>query len=233
MTEHKRLRRLGIAIDAAPPAYGEVLRTPLEDDFGGIRFEVGRAVQYVKEGGADPLVVDTARYCAMLARDTAEQLGFPVTPENAKLIDLEGVFLWVQANFVYVDDPTGVEVMQTAPRMLRQKMTPHEVLEWMWAPIRDGMALARGIDPSELSCPEGKVIGDCEEAACLLLAMAAALDIGPLKFRFGGNDGQLHHVWASAMAGGEWRDMDATQRQLGFDQFLPFDHFDELEVELP
>lgn len=232
MTEHRRMRRLGIAIDAPPPAPGEVLRSHIEDDFGGIRFEIGRMIQYVKEGRLDPLVIDTARYYAMLARDTAEQLGFSVTPDNAKLIDLEGIFLSVQANFVYVDDPTNGEVLQTAPRMILQMKTPHEVLAWMWGPIRDGMATVRGVDPSSLSLPAGKVVGDCDEAATLVLALAAAMDIGPLKFRFGGNDGQLHHVWASAMADGEWRDMDATQRQLGFDQHLPFDHFDEQEVAI-
>lgn len=232
MTERARPRKMGIAINAPPPEPGQEFRTPLEDDWNGIRFEVGRAVEYVRQGRTDPLVVDTARYVSMLSRETAEQMGFEVTPENAKLIDLEGLFYWVRNKFCYVDDPTGAEVMQTAARMIRQMETPREILEWIWAPIRDGMAEARGVDQGLLHVPEGKAIGDCEEGVILILTLAASLDIAPIKFRFGGNEGTLHHVWGSAFAGGEWREMDVTQKHLAFDQHLPFDHYDEFEIEL-
>lgn len=225
--------RLGVAATARPPRAGEVFATPLDPGFGGIRFEVQRAVEYVREGRKDPLVVDTARYIAYLAADTAKQMGASDEEANSKLTAFEGIHYWCQANFHYVQDPTDIEYMQTANRMIRQKYTPAEILEWIWKPIAEGMANVRGFDISELKLPEGKAIGDCEEAAPVLVcSLCVALDIYPVKFIFGGNDGTLHHVWAGAHTGDGWHESDITQTRFKLDETVPFDHHDELIVPL-
>lgn len=227
-----RSHRLGISATAAPPRSGEVYRTPIEDTFDGIRFEVSRMLESVKDSRREPLVVDTARYLAQGAVDYAIQMGENVTEANQKLYMLEGFHWWCQHYCFFLQDPTGIEYFQIPQRMIRQKLTPVEILEWIWSPVRNGMALSRGIDPSSLSTPEGKASGDCEEFVALELAFCVSVDIYPVKFIFGGNDGTLHHVWGAAHTGDGWHQSDPTQKGFKLDETLPFDHYDEVEVPL-
>lgn len=227
--------RLGVAADAAPPRAGEVFSTPLEDTFNGIRFEVRRMVEYVRMARKDPLVVDTARYIAERSGAAADAMGYPtqsMTDQDKKLLFLEGILYWCQESYFYVCDPNGIEYIQTPDRMMRQKNTPEEMLKLFWGPISTRMAQARGIDPSTLQMPDGRAIGDCEEGVTLALSLCVALDITPVRFQFGGNEGTLHHVWCGVHAGGDWHQFDVTQSGYGLDQVIPFENYDHLDFEV-
>lgn len=226
--------RLGISVDAPPPKAGDVISTPIPDDFDGIRFEVSRMVEYVRAAKRDPLVVDTARYIAERSAAASDQMGSPVvamSDSERKLLFVEGIVYWCQENYFYVCDPAGIELMQTSGRMIRQQRTPRELLEVFFNPIMNRMAQARGVDPSGIHMPDGRAIGDCEEGVVLSLSLCVALDIVPVRFEFGGNDGTLHHVWSGVHTGEAWHQFDVTQPTLGVDQVLPFENYDTLDFE--
>lgn len=225
--------RLGISVDSPPPKAGEVVSTPIPDDFDGIRFEVARMVEYVRAAKRDPLVVDTGRYIAERSAAAIEQMGYPtstMTDSERKLLFVEGIIYWCQENFFYVCDPSGIEYMQTPGRMIRQQRSPAELLEIFFDPINRRMAHARGVDPAS-SMPDGRAVGDCEEGVILSLSLCVALDIVPVRFEFGGNDGTLHHVWSGVHTGEAWHQFDVTQPTLGLDQVLPFENYDTLDFE--
>lgn len=80
--------------------------------------------------------------------------------------------------------------------------------------------------------PPPTYIGDCEESVSLMLGMCGALDIAPVKFRFGGNGDTLHHVWGRVLADGNWYDSDITEPGYKLGEYSPFDHYEEYEVPL-
>jgi len=213
-----------------------VRRTALPDTFDGIRYEIGRMTQYVQDARKDPLVIDAARLCTTLFGDMVEEIsgreGRPIRAHNNKIIALEGIDLWCRRHFRYVNDPANVEVMQTQRRMVKQTRVAREVLEHLMEPYYEAMEQA---DPSFYRgsyVPAPRFIGDCEEAVSLMLGMCAALDITPVRFRFGGNGGTLHHVWGKINADGEWFDSDITEPEYKLGDFSDFEAYEELEVPL-
>ena len=222
---------------APSPRVGEVVSTPIPDTFQGIRFEVGRMVEHVRNARRDAMVLDVARYIAERTAVAANAMGVDInsmTESEKKLLFLEGIVYWCQESFFFVSDPTGIEVMETPARQLRRYRTPAEILEIFWGPILKRMGKARGIDTSSIEMPEGRAVGDCEEGVCLSLGLATALDIAPVRFEFGGakGTGTLHHVWSGVYVGDELHQFDVTQPQLGLGEVLPFEHYDFLEFEV-
>jgi hypothetical protein len=74
--------------------------------------------------------------------------------------------------------------------------------------------------------------GDCDEASVAVCSMAAALNISPVAFRFGGTDGTLHHVWARVFADGQWYDSDVTEPDFKLGDVSSFEHYEEYEIPL-
>lgn len=224
------------AVDARAPRDGEVLRTALPDDFDGIRFEIGRMVKYVQEARKDPLIIDTSRIVASnfgkFIEEMSSRQGKPVSSHQNKVIQAEGIDLWCRNTFYYVNDPANVEVIQTPRRMVKQTRVAREVIAHIMDPFYRAMELD---DPSFYRGtyePPPLYVGDCDEAVCVFLAMCAALDIQPVKFRFGGTNGQLHHVWGCAMCDGTWYDSDLTEAGYKLGDYSTFQHYEELEVPL-
>lgn len=224
------------SMSAPSPGTGEVRRTSLPDTFDGIRYEIGRMVQYVKDARKDPLVVDTARLAAVHFGKFVEEMsareGKPISAHNNKTIMLEGIDIWCRHHFAYVNDPANIEYMQTQRRMIKTTKVPREVLEHIMQPFYAAMEKT---DPSfarSSYSPPPLYIGDCEEAVSLMLGMCAALDITPVRFRFGGNGGTLHHVWGKIQADGEWYDSDLTEPEYKLGDFSDFESYEELEIPL-
>lgn len=78
----------------------------------------------------------------------------------------------------------------------------------------------------------GILVHNCDEAASIVCAMAAAIDITPVSFRFGGTGDTLHHVWARVYADGEWYDSDVTEPGFQLGDAAPFDHYESYEIPL-
>lgn len=227
------------ALSAPPPGDGEVLRTALPDSFDGIRFEIGRMIKYVQDARKDPLMIDTARVICTQFGKFVEQVsqaeGRGVDVHNNKTLYIEALDIWCRDHFCYLNDPPNVEVIQTPRRMVKQTRIPREVIEHIMAPFYRAMEEA---DPAMAKHILGQYeappifSGDCDEAASVIMALAACVDVGPLRFRFGGNDGTLHHVWARAYADGKWYDSDITEPTYRLGDHSKFEAYEEVEIPL-
>ncbi len=224
------------AISAPSPKANEVRRTALPDDFGGIRYEVGRMAKFVSEARGDAVVIDCARLASShwgrMVEEISAREGSPVSAHNSKAIALEGIDLWCREVFRYQNDGANVEVIQTPRRMVNMTRAPKDILKAFIEPFY--RAFERN-DPSfqrrSYAAPP-MVVGDCDEAATLVCALAAAIDITPVTFRFGGSDGTLHHVWARIHADDEWYDSDITEPDFRLGEASPFEHYESYEIPL-
>jgi hypothetical protein len=227
------------AIDAPPPGPGEVRHTALPDTFDGIRFEIGRMIRYVQAAVDDPILVEHVRgVCEargagapwMAARDGREP-----DPSSGCLEAIEEA---CRATFVYVNDPPNIEVVQTPRRMHQITRIPPEAIREVIEPFYDAMRTVH--DPAVVDDyePPGVCSGDCDEGSAYFLALCACAaarlgaDIGPLRFRFGGHDGTLHHVWSYVRCGGKWNDSDLTEPAYRLGDHSRFAHYEEVEVPL-
>jgi hypothetical protein len=224
------------AMSAPSPVDGEVRRTALPDTFDGIRFQIGRMVKYVQDARKDPLVIDTARLAAVHYAKFVEEMsareGNPISAHNNKTIMLEGIDIWCRHHFCYVNDPPNIEVIQTPRRMVKMTKVAREVLEHIMEPFYAAM---EEVDPAFYRgsySPPPAFIGDCDEPVALMLAMCCCLDITPVRFRFGGNEGTLHHVWGRVFADGNWYDSDLTEPGYKLGDVSTFEAYEEVEVPL-
>lgn len=221
------------AINAPSPKDGEVRRTALPDTWDGIRFEIGRMIQYVKDAGADPLVLNhVRRVCEDHFREPASLSGRD--GEDPARLCLEAIDAWCRRHFCYVNDPPGVEVLQTPRRMIKQTKVPPEVIRSIIAPFLEAMKSVQ--DPALIDAyqPPPVTSGDCDEGGDLEIGMCAAAPARPaaLRFRFGGHGGTLHHVWSRVGCGGKWVDADLTEPDYALGDFSKFEHHEEVEVPL-
>lgn len=196
---------------------GETRSTKLPDSLDGIRFTVGRMVKMIKESRKDPLIIGTARKIAALSLPGRKLRG----DRTREWWILKGIFGWCKDNFVYVDDPEGVELLQTPNRMLRELEIPPQLHMLMWKPIAKVLGG---------NLPRPKMTGDSDESTTIALALAAAVGIGPLKVCLGGHGGGIQYAWGAAKINGKWRNIDILSEK--FDTHPPFDTLDDVEVPI-
>lgn len=151
------------ALMSPAPRNGEVKRTSLPDTFDGIRFEIGRMAQYVKEAARDPIVMRQAleiqsTYGKMVS-DYAEMSGMRLGQADRKALKLQAIDDWCRDHFVYVNDPPNIEVIQTPRRMVKETKVPARVLEFLMTPFYDAFQAA-GYDVSTYT-PKSCYTGDC------------------------------------------------------------------------
>lgn len=231
------------ALNAPSPLTGEVRHTALPDTFDGIRFEIGRMIRYVQDAANDPVVRrHTSEICEQYRSMVASMNGPAPSTEDAFCV--EAIDAWCRDHFVYVNDPPNVEVIQTPRRMIKQTKIPKEVLQFICEPFTEAFAQA-GISTREYVPPD-LYIGDCDEAACAMLGMCASIGTGregsrvgsaevklrPLQYRFGGNDGTLHHVWGYVGVNGGLVDVDHTEPDFKLGDHSKFEAFETVEVPL-
>lgn len=224
------------AIDAPAPGDGQIVRTALPDTFDGIRFEIGRMAKYVAEARRDPVVIDAARQAAsrwaLIVQQLSEQDGNPIDVHNNKTIALEGIDIWCRQHFCYQNDPAGIEFIQTPRRMIKTTQMSRDVLMRFMEPFYRALESENPAFQRGSVAPASICIGDCDEGSILVCAMAAAIDITPVAFAFGGDGGTLHHTWAKVNADGEWYDSDITEPSFRLGDKSRFDHYEEYEVPL-
>jgi intein/homing endonuclease len=84
----------------------------------------------------------------------------------------------------------------------------------------------------------GVLVHNCDEGSTLMLGHCVCIpicmgeEIGPFRFRFGGNDGTLHHVWAYIHAGGTWYDCDLTEPSYRLGDHSGFEAYEDVEVPI-
>lgn len=212
------------------PGPNETIRTPLPDSFDGIRFEIGRLIQYVQEYRKDPMVLATAQKVASLALGTARQLRKKVTSETKGRIILHGLWAWARAHFEHVSNPANIEVIKTPARMLREIEIPEALSTAIWEPIRDAFikeAKEAGKNPAKLKLPISKTTGNSAVATTLILSLAAAVGMD-VRMRFGGENGVLYYMWGVAYAGDGWVDVDIIHDCFG--KHPKFEHLESVDI---
>lgn len=233
------------ALMSPPPESGQVIRTSLPDTFDGIRYEIGKMVNYVKAAATDPFMIEHTRaivdgYSQAAAAMNGNSLA-GIDPKSLAIEALEG---WCREHYSYVNDPPNIEVIQTPKRMVKQTMIPAAVTKDVMAPIFEAMTIALGPAVAEYEVP-GLTAGDCDEGSTLMNAHCAAWGnssgemssansdrIRPIRFRFGGNGGTLHHVWARPYLGDQGIDSDLTEPTYGLGDYSKFEQYEEVEVQL-
>ena len=204
------------------------------DGSEGIQYQLERMVKFIQAGRKDPVVIETARDIAHLSVQVSGQLGREVTDDNRDLVHLEGIHAWCRERFAYVQDPVGIELIQTPQKMLRGLQVTPEALESYWKPIRKAMevtlASKYGAAVAAATVPAPKMVGDSDEAVVIVLALAAAIGIEPLRMRLGGKEDVFHYVWGSAVVMGAWHDVDILHPE--FDKHHEFKIYREMEVPL-
>lgn len=229
-----------------PPEAGEVIRTALPDTWDGIRFEIGKMINYVKKAANDPFMVRHTNAIVDGYARRAEMGGIALSGVDPRGLAMEALEGWCREHYAYVNDPPNIEVIQTPKRMVKQTMIPADVTREVMAPIFEAMTMALGPQVQQYEVP-GLTAGDCDEGSTLMNAhcaawgndsdelaatVAAASRIRPIRFRFGGNGGTLHHVWARPYLGEQGVDSDLTEPAYGLGDYSKFEQYEEVEVEL-
>jgi hypothetical protein len=235
------LRRVGetkpmnkAALHAPPPRDGQVLRTALPDTFDGIRFEIGRMIEYVIDAAKDPVVIDHVQEICSRYRDRANSMGQSEGvdyPDDASLRRM-AIEAWCREHYAYVNDPPNIEVLQTPRRMIKQTQVPPDVIRCLMEPFYNGFKEVLPASKVDAYEPPQITAGDCDEGADLELAQCAAAGIKPLYFEFGGHDDTLHHVWGSAFSAGEMVHSDLTEPDYKIGQHSKFPHYENVEIPL-
>lgn len=227
------------------PEESQMIRRAIPNDERGIRFEIGKMVQYAEHFMSDPLVIKTARTVTQLC------------PAKDKTCEISALYTWAKNHMRYINDPDDIEVIATAPAQIADIHTPPELIEEILGPElvaqmmhynasrHEGLRGTRGVihvDRCFRTSGIGasglmpRMSGDCDEGATFLasLLMAAAI---PARYRFGGSIGHRdkpnwHHVWVQGQnENGDWIDMDITEpeQKLGwfFPAFQAFGHYPE------
>ena len=182
--------------------YGEIERTKLPDGVDGIKFTVSRMIKMIQEGRKDPLVISTARKISALS--TGDRKFSEVDRAEHQL---RGIHAWCRANFSFVRDPVGIELIQTPNRMLRELEIPPQLHKAIWRQMGNVSVISK--------MPKPKMTGDADEATVISLSLAAAIGIDPLRIRLGGTDGTIHTCWGAAHTGGKWRDLNILEEKFG------------------
>jgi hypothetical protein len=224
------------ALKSPPPKDGEIRRTALPDTFDGIRFEIGRMIEYIQASVEDPVVRGhTAEICSQAVR-SAEMNGFTMGADQEQETALQAIDAWCRDHFVYVNDPPNVEVLQTPRRMIKATKVPPEVIRSIIDPFYDAMLSVAPANAVEAYEPPGLCAGDCDEGGDLHLAQCANAPckkpLRPLRFRFGGHDGTLHHVWGYVGCAGKMVDADLTEPGYQLGDYSRFEHYEEVEIPL-
>lgn len=226
--------KLEKSINRPAPKGGRHRRIKLPNDFRGIQYEIGVMANQIKEQYSHPAIIDASRQIATrwgrFVEDTFARRGENISVAGSESVQLEGLFIWCEHHFVYVNDPIDKEVIQSPLREYRQTKLGLDFIEMIMEPFY----LALEADDPEFVRedyePPPLYVGDCDEALVLVLSMAAALGMHPIKFRFGATDGEIHHVWGQVTADGEPYDIDLTVPHYSLGDYGDYDHYEEMEI---
>lgn len=232
------------AVFSPSPRNGEVKRTSLPNTFDGIRFQIGRMLQYVKDSVRDPAV---RRKAAEIQRERGPggpSMNGRLGDADKRALGLQAIDEWCREHFRYVNDPPNIEVIQTPGRMVKQTEVPVEIIQSIMTPFYDAFARA-GVDASGY-VPPPTYVGDCDEGVSEMTGLCACTfsrngmpsmngrepSDARYFFQFGGNGGTLHHVWSKTVMDGVEYHADHTEPGYRLGDHSPFDAYEDVEVDL-
>lgn len=203
-----------------------------------VNFDIGRMTRIVEETRKDPLSIDFARLICTRFAKMVEHFssvdGRPVSGHNNKTLFLEAIDIWCRKKIGCSGNAAGSmngQAMGRAPQPWTEDT--RDVVRSVMLPWYKAMELD---DPSRYRmgpvppCPT--YIGKHEDATAYLMGLCACLEIGPLRLRFGKNDGNLEHVWARVMADNAWYDSDLSNPDFKLGDHYEFQDYEEVEIPL-
>lgn len=193
---------------------------------GGLRFSVERMVEAVRNARKDEVMIDFARQAgtrfAGMAQDFSNLEGSPISAHNNKTLFLEGMDLWYRYYFSGAHDAEASFKTARARDIIVHVMTP-----WYEAMALDDPSHYRG-----RLTPPPAYVGDPVDAVASMLGACACLEIQPLQFRFGLEDGVPVHVWGRVNADQKWYDSDILNPNARLGERPKYDSYEEVEIPL-
>lgn len=207
---------------------------------GHVRFDYGRMAQQVGDARKNGVCIDFSRIiCAQFGKMVEHwsgREGKPVSAHNNKTLFLEAIDIWCRARL-----GNRQESSQWTPSMNYSRSpnsdtwtsNPMDVIEHAMKPFYAAMALD---DPSRYKMGRQPAppayVGTHEDAIATALGLCACLEVQPLQFRLGMNDGQPEHIWGRVHADGKWYDIDLSRPEFKLGDHMSFQEYEEVEIPL-
>lgn len=203
-----------------------------------VRFDYGRMAQMVQDARKDGLLIDFSRIiCAhfgKLVEYWSSREGRPVSAHNNKTLFLEAIDVWCRARMCNgVGQKASMNGNSMGYSSSAWTSSPEDVIKHAMGPFYAAMALD---DPSKYRMGRQPAtpayVGTHEDAIATALGLCACLEVQPLKFRLGINDGRTQHIWGYVHADGKWYDVDLSRPEFKLGDHLDFQSVEEVEIPL-
>lgn len=198
----------------------------------GPSLDYRRLVECIAAGRKDEVVIDFGRllsaHYGKLVEHLSEKDGSPISAHNHKTLFLEGMDITCRKIL-----GAPARAAMNGQRMGQKTENPRDIVEHLLAPWYEALTLE---DPSKYRMrdfgPMPVYVGTPEDATCMMLSLAASVDITPINLRWGMKDGKPVRVWGKVKADGNWYDTDINDPNLVLGEYGEFEDYDEAEVPL-
>lgn len=188
-------------------------------------FSLDQMAKIVLDSRKDPLMIDFARQVGTRYADMVEwashREGNFQSGHNNKTLFSEAIDIWFRYYFSEGSDFRGPTTRDV------REVIAHVMDPWYEAMKQD--------DPSTYRArltPPPVFVGDYADVVAFELGACACLEIQPLSFRFGMEQGEPIHVWALIQAEGKAYDSDVSQPGFKLGDRLEFESIEDVEVPL-
>jgi len=191
-----------------------------------VRFDYGRMADQVQNARKDGMLIDFSRLiCAhfgKIVEEMSAREGRPISAHNNKTLFLEAIDIWCRKRFC-----------NHGRQGASWTTSPIDVIKHAMGPFYGSMELE---DPSRYRMSRQPMppayVGTHEDAIATALGLCACLEIQPLQFRLGMNEGVPEHIWGRAQADGKWYDVDFSSPEFKLGDHRKFSEYEEVEIPL-
>lgn len=197
----------------------------------GPALDYRRLAECIAAGRKDEVVIDFGRllsaHYGKLVEHVSDFEGEPISAHNHKTLFLEGMDITCRK--IFGANGQGTRNGQRGPKT----EDPKKIIEYLLRPWYESLKLD---DPSKYRMrdmgPMPVYVGTPEDATCMMLSLAASVDITPINLRWGLQGGEPVRVWGKVKADRNWYDTDINAQNFTLGQFGEFEAYDEAEVPL-
>lgn len=186
-----------------------------------------RLVDQVLDGRRDELLVECSRFICghfgRMAEHFSRKERRPVTAHNNRLLFLEAIDIFCRSHLSGLSGKGWGSPTEDPKDIVAHVMTPYFKALELEDPAKYRM-------PRQNPPPAYK--GNDADATCMMLALCAAIDVTPLRLRFGLEDGEPERVWGQVYIDGKWYDSDVLKPELRLGEHDKFDDYQEVDIPL-
>ena len=186
-----------------------------------------KLVDQVLEGRRDELIVECSRlicgHFGRMAEHFSRKERRPVTAHNNRLLFMEAVDIFCRTHL------SGMSGAAWGP----PTEDPKDIVAHIMTPYFEAMELE---DPAQYRMGKQDAIpvykGNDADATALMLALCAAIDVTPIRLRYGIEDGEPKRVWGQVYIDGTWYDSDVMKPDLRLGEHDKFEDYQEVDIPL-